>query len=45
MGFVSEKEVYVCPEIEIIEFEFEESIAASGESESKGAAFFDELWD
>lgn len=36
-------EAYVSPKIEIIEFQFEESIATSGDSE--GVALFDELWD
>jgi hypothetical protein len=37
------KEIYVSPTIEIIEFQFEESIAESGMTD--GAALFDELWD
>jgi hypothetical protein len=44
MGGFKGKTVYVSPTIEMIEFQFEESIATSG-GESKGAAFFDELWD
>jgi hypothetical protein len=42
MLHIEELKGYESPEIEIIEFEFEESIAASGDSE--GAALF-ELWD
>lgn len=41
---VENKKGYISPEIEIIEFEFEESIASSGNQDS-GAALFDEIWD
>jgi hypothetical protein len=33
---------YVKPEVEIVEFCFEDSIAESGQ---QGAAFFDEIWN
>jgi hypothetical protein len=43
MGGFKGNKVYVSPSIEIIEFQFEESIAESGAS--NGAALFDEIWN
>jgi len=39
MIYLEKTSKYVSPEIEIVTFEFEESIASSG------AALFDEVWD
>ncbi len=36
-----EKKEYMCPEIEFVEFEIEDSI--SGES-SSGSVFFEDIW-
>lgn len=37
---MNEKDIYVKPEIEVIEFEIEDSIAAS----QVGATYYEEIW-
>ncbi|CDR31370.1 Uncharacterised protein [Acholeplasma oculi] len=38
---IKKKEVYEAPEIEVVEFSFEDSIAVSGQK--NGAAFWEEM--